>query len=354
MIKLTRSLIVQITFITLLFSPGFTQDIENKIQGFVFDKSTGDPIENVNVYITNTTWGSSTDREGFYQIRQIPQGTHELVVTSIGYEYETKLVHLKEGTKLEFHFSLKPVIYETETTRVEGSIPTEWLEDLEFFKYYFLGSTDFAEDCIIENKEVLDFSKPYNSIFEASTLKPLNITNRALGYKIECILISFIFNKSANTYSWLIKPKFSELEPQDDEELVEWESNRLKAFEGSLYHFLRSFCSESLPEEGFDIYEVKEAGQKILRRNWHTVLVDYELYTKQGIYPTDTILGFEDFMYVVYIKNYVSWIGLNYSNITLDEFGYPQEDNPYVIYGEWSKHGVANLLPKNYQGNEKQ
>ena len=352
MIRFTRNLIPEFIAIIILFNIGYTQDRGNSIDGYVFDKSTGKPIEDVNVYIANTTWGSSTNKEGYYRIRQIPQGMHELVITSIGYDYETKKIFLKEGSELKFNFRLKPVIYETETTLVEGSIPTEWLDDLEFFKYYFLGSTDFAEACTIENKEVLDFSRPYNSIFEASALKPLVITNKALGYKIDCILISFAFNKTSDTYRWSIKPKFTELEPQDDEQLAKWKENRFDALEGSLYHFLRSFCSKSLPEEGFDIYRVKEAGQKISRGNWHTVFVDYDEYTEAGLYSKETILRFENFMHVVYNKNYVSWIGLNYTHITLDEFGYPQEDNSYMIFGEWAKHGIADLLPKNYDDKD--
>ena len=318
----------------------------------MYDKSNGEPIENVNVYIANTTWGSSTDREGYYIMRQIPPGSHELVVSSIGYEYETKKIDIKKDVKLEFHYKLDPVIYETETTTVEGTIPTEWLKDLEFFKVYFLGSTDFAEDCIIENSEVLDFSRPYKSIFEASALKPVVITNRALGYQIDCILISFIFNTSSNTYSWSVKPKFTELKPKDNDELVYWAQNRFDAFEGSSYHFLRSFCSKSLPEDGFDIYKVDAAGQKVLRADWHTVIVDYDEYIKPENLYQNTNLGFENFLHVVYNNNYVSWIGLSYSNITLDEFGYPLEDNSYRVYGEWAKQGIADLLPKNFKGKK--
>jgi hypothetical protein len=349
MFKLSRSLISQLFIIFLLFNPGITQDKEYIIQGYVFDKSTGEPIENVNVYITNTTWGSSTNKEGYYRIHHLPQGTHELVVTVVGYDYETKLILLKKHTDLSLNFRLKPLIYETETTLIEGSIPTEWLEDLDFFRHYFIGSSDFAEDCIIENREVIDFPRPYDTIFEASALKPLIITNNALGYKIDCVLINFRFNTSSNTYNWSIKPRFTELKPQDNEQLTEWTQNRYDAYEGSLYHFLRSFCSKNLPEEDFDINEVKEPGQKVLREDWHMGLVNYEDYIETEPYTNNSILGFEDFLHVVYDNNYVSWIGLNYTTITLDEFGYPLEGNAYKVFGEWAKHGIANLLPKNFR-----
>jgi hypothetical protein len=348
MIRFSKISILYIIVIIFLINGGYAQDTESHIHGFVFDKSTGIPIEDVNVYVSNSTWGSSTNKDGYYSFRQIPLGTHELVVTSIGYEYKTVRIQLKEGFESKYDFHLVPVIYETETTVVEGSIPTDWLEDLEFFKYYFLGSTHFAEDCIIENKEVLDFSRPYDSIFEASAINPLVITNHALGFIIDCILIKFNFNKSCNTYSWSVKLKFTELESQDEAQLAEWEENRIDAFEGSVYHFLRSFCKKRLPEEGFDILKVARGGQRIPRADWHTLLVEYAEYTEAGLYPKDTNLHFDNYLHVVYDNNYISWIGLNFTGITLDEFGYPQEDNPYRVFGNWAEHGIANLLPKNY------
>ncbi len=324
------------------------QEYGTKIHGYVFDESTGEPLENVNVYIANSTWGSSTNSEGYYSFSEIPPGVHELVVTIIGYNYETKRFSLESASTAKFNFQLKPVIYETETTVVEGAIPREWLEKLEFFKQYFIGNTDFSDRCVIQNKEVLDFHKPYDHIFEASAIQPLVIQNNALGYKLDCILIKFTYNYKYDTYSWSIKPKFTDLESQGEDQREEWHQNRVAAFEGSVYHFLRSFKNHRLPEEGFDITRVLTAGEKVSRGQWRTILVEYDEYTREGYYPDETILYFEHFLHVVFDNTFVSWIGLNYSEITLDEFGNPQEESPYVVYGEWSKHGVANLLPKNY------
>jgi len=324
------------------------EEYGTKIHGYVFDESTGEPLENVNVYIANSTWGSSTNSEGYYIFSEIPPGGHELVATIIGYDYSTKRFTLEPASEVKFNFKLKAVIYETETTVVEGFIPREWLEDLEFFKQYFIGNTDYAKQCVIENKEVLDFQKPYTHIFEASALQPLVIQNNALGYKLECVLIKFVYNNNTDTYTWSIKPKFTDLESQGEDQLEEWHQNRVEAFEGSVYHFLRSFKNHRLPEEGFDITRVLTVGEKVSRGQWRTILVEYDEYTREGYYPDETILFFEHFLHVVFDKTFVSWIGLNYSEISLDEFGNPQEESPYVVYGEWSKHGVANLLPKNY------
>jgi hypothetical protein len=237
LIKLVRTLISQFFIIVLLFNSAFAQDKENSIQGNIFDKSTGEPIENVNVYIANTTWGSSTNKKGYCRIHHLPHGIHELVVSCIGYEYIINKINLKDATKLNLNFNLNPIIYETETTRIEGSI----------------------------------------------------------------------------------------------------------------HHFLRSFCSKRLSEEGFDIYTMAKAGQRVWGADWYQVLVDYNEYIETEIHSKDTILRFEKYLHVVNNYKYESWIGLNYAYITLDEFGYSYEDRSYRVNGEWAKQGIADLLPKNFK-----
>jgi hypothetical protein len=42
----------------------------------------------------------------------------------------------------------------------------------------------------------------------------------------------------------------------------------------------------------------------------------------------------------------VSWIKLLYPQVTLDNFGYPIEPDPFEIYGFWAQKGLADMLPK--------
>jgi hypothetical protein len=93
---------------------------------------------------------------------------------------------------------------------------------------------------------------------------------------------------------------------------------------------------------------VNEAGEKIPQQRWHQTIIDYDDYLSAGVIESDKKLHFNNFLYVVYRKTAVSWIGLNLPEITLDESGYPEEDNPYEIYGVWAFRGVGDLLPKNF------
>jgi hypothetical protein len=348
MYKDIRIYIIFLVISIILTGLCFPQENKNSISGHIYDQESGKPIENANIFISNTTCGSSTNVDGYYMIRQMPAGMQELVVTIIGYEYAARKILVKADSELRFDFRLKPVIYELEPTLVEGSIPEDWYTDLAFFKKHFLGQSVFADKCIIENEIYLNFAEPNDTFFLASADRPLIILNKSLGYRLECVLIHFAYNYDTKKWSWSIKPKFTELVPGTEAEAAEWKQNRIDAYQGSLYHFLKSFRTRQLKEENFDIYEVNAAGEKIPQQRWHQTIIDYDDYLSAGVIDSDKKLHFNNFLFVIYKKTAVSWIGLNLPDITLDESGYPEEDNPYEIYGVWAFRGVGDLLPKNF------
>ena len=56
------------------------------IRGFVYDKSTGEPIMFCNVFLKGTTIGAPTDVNGMYNISKVSSGNYQLVVTYLGYD----------------------------------------------------------------------------------------------------------------------------------------------------------------------------------------------------------------------------------------------------------------------------
>src|SRR3989339_656921 len=62
------------------------EDIQSgKIAGQVVDKSSGEPLIGVNVYLKNTTLGAATDLNGSYRILNVPPGNYELIASMVGY-----------------------------------------------------------------------------------------------------------------------------------------------------------------------------------------------------------------------------------------------------------------------------
>ena len=77
-----RTLIV-FAFLLLLGIASQAQD--NNVKGFVYEKATGEPMMFCNVYLKGTTYGASTDINGFFNITKIPDGDYLILVTNLGY-----------------------------------------------------------------------------------------------------------------------------------------------------------------------------------------------------------------------------------------------------------------------------
>jgi len=56
------------------------------VRGFVYDKETGEAILFTNVILKGTTYGSTTNAEGLYDISKVPPGDYTLIVTCLGYD----------------------------------------------------------------------------------------------------------------------------------------------------------------------------------------------------------------------------------------------------------------------------
>ncbi len=77
------------------------------VRGFVFDEESGEPVIFTNVYLDGTTYGSSTDVNGYYTISKVKTGSYTLIVSSIGYEEYREDIVLRSGDILNIKITLK-------------------------------------------------------------------------------------------------------------------------------------------------------------------------------------------------------------------------------------------------------
>lgn len=73
------------------------QESTGTIRGFVYDKASGEPILFTNVFLKGTTYGASTDVNGFFSISRIPAGTYTLMSTYLGYDTAAVQVTVRPG-----------------------------------------------------------------------------------------------------------------------------------------------------------------------------------------------------------------------------------------------------------------
>ena len=55
------------------------------ISGTIVDRD-GNPLSNANVYLQNTNYGTSSNKNGFYNLSNIQSGNYMLIVSDIGYK----------------------------------------------------------------------------------------------------------------------------------------------------------------------------------------------------------------------------------------------------------------------------
>ena len=101
--KLTIFIAILILFLTASIS--HAQD--NNVKGFVYEKSTGEPMMFCNVYFKGTTFGASTDINGFFNITRIPDGDYTILVTNLGYDTIAERLTLKNNEVLNKKYYLE-------------------------------------------------------------------------------------------------------------------------------------------------------------------------------------------------------------------------------------------------------
>ena len=89
-----------ILFLGITSSYGQTNTISGKI------KSGSGVLPYANIYLKKTKIGTTSNENGFYELRNIPKGNYTLIVSSIGYQTKTIKISFNSNQKLTKNFSL--------------------------------------------------------------------------------------------------------------------------------------------------------------------------------------------------------------------------------------------------------
>ncbi|NND79427.1 MAG: TonB-dependent receptor [Maribacter sp.] len=97
-------------FIAMTINYGFAQ---NKITGTISNAENGTPLPEVSVYFPELEKGTATNSEGKFEISEIPSGSFEMVISSMGFRTFEKKVTIAPGTNT-LEFQLTPTAIEME------------------------------------------------------------------------------------------------------------------------------------------------------------------------------------------------------------------------------------------------
>jgi hypothetical protein len=222
------------------------------IKGVVTDASN-QSIPYAAVYLSKTTIGTMTNKEGAYTLTIPQNGEYELTASFIGYKSFSKIISA-EGKNLTIHIKLAEnsiLLDEITVQSKDRNRETNYA----LFNKLFLGETVNALNCRILNPEDLYLYREVNTNrLKGHSLKSLRIENRSLGYTIVYDLADFVYDEKSGLLKFTGSNYFIPLEG-NAKYTKRWSRNRLSAYYGSRLHFLRSLYQDSLQHENFLIYQ---------------------------------------------------------------------------------------------------
>ncbi|MEP6615625.1 MAG: carboxypeptidase-like regulatory domain-containing protein, partial [Ginsengibacter sp.] len=353
-------------FSLLLFTTTtFSQATYYTIAGKVIDKITRSPLAGASVFAQNTTFGIATDAEGNFKLK-IPAGGYELIITFTG--YETENIRISQASAPEaMMVELKKREKSLEEVSVVASneVKNGWEKYGQFFTENFIGKSIFGKQAVIKNPEVLKFfySKKRNRL-KVLAGDPLIVANNALGYNIRFAIDSFTYEYNTGFNQFIGYPLFEEMQGSPEQQVV-WQQNRLKAYQGSQLHFMKSLYSQTLADEGFEVqFLVKYNGEEntIPLKNVNAALH----YEKDDSTNTVEFKPNQPDLVVIYLpakpeqgyfdydpkakKDYqVSTLTvLPGESIIIEQNGYYYDQAELTTNGYWAYKKVGDMLPYDY------
>ncbi len=357
------------------------ESVKPRICGNIIDAETREPIANANIFISNSSIGTASDKNGYFELRNLPFGRYEIIASVIGYEILKAKVGVYTNSRRNFRLEMykQPIQFPEVIVSAKGSWKRK--AQLKQFRKNLLGTSQNGKKSYIKNEEVIHFETNYGMLI-AYADEPLEIINNSLGYRILYVLEDFELTKDYVKY--IGYPHFVEQTATTYHDSVDWPENREKTYTGSLRHFLTTICEHYEITQGdtadreyifnlADVIEhkikvtygdtthIEDQGFYVLQKpdesNWK--LVNTNCFLFETANHNEMYLRFDGSLKVHYdnelfpFENMLGTKNKSWINITCDSTVLDKQGRYYDIYaiktnGLWSKERVADMLPFDY------
>jgi len=393
---LVRRLLFLLFFLpAILHGQGFT------INGKIVSKESGRGLAGASVFLSNSSFGTTSSSEGVFTLNRLKPGQYTLVVTAVGFAEYNKVI-MVNGDITDMTITMEPRAIMLREVTISGTSRADWNRNYALFKNEFIGTDENAKECVVINPKVLDFTyRKSKQTLIASSDEFLIVENKALGYRVKFLLNAFSSDKIEGRLSYQGSRLFEEL-PGSAAQKKKWQVKRDRAYYGSSMHFFRSLYQNKLNQEGFETRRLSREQdpmrpsaaviQKKMQQFNGTMMRDsfmywYNLYNspkyvhqkistipwfslellRNGPQPGLYAITFPEYLYVIYKKReeteafkdvYRPLDMPNYEVSILTLFN----DPPYALFdsngivvgesplfeGSWSKPRLSELLPVDY------
>ncbi len=305
------------------------------IQGHVYDAETNNALETVSVYFNNTSIGTSTDKNGYFEIEN--KINSQLIISHLGYDRviipNSKITPILTIKLLKSTNNLKEVV-------IHRNDPFTREQKLMMFKRGFLGDNKYAKYCEIKNEDdlVLRYHKDINGgELIVHSKRPLIINNNYLGYTLFYDLIEYTatlngFHKKTVYYGVSL---FNNKKKIRKKHL----KNRKKTYNGSIQHFIKSLYNNELKKNNFNVIE-------------NGMIVKNHDYIKINKYKTDAeILFTKDTVRLIHsIKktHHQSIIFLETDTLLIDK-NLSYDPRLIIFGGHLGREKISLMLPLDFK-----
>jgi hypothetical protein len=343
------------------------------IRGHVTDDSTDAPLPSVNVFIAGTMINTVTDTNGVFVLNTVPLGSHDLVISRVGYETVTYPLTLARQTDRVLNFRLHQRTINLPTTEITDQFDKSWKDHLEVFTKEFVGSSANAKECRILNPEILDFT--HDSLtgnLKTFSDRPLYLENRALGYHIMMLLHDF--EKSPGLLRYTVQLQFDELQSPDSSTTALWKLRRMKTYRGSMRDFLCSLIGGDAHRNGFIVQKSDDPAYGEVSK-YELDHSDVISVTYDSLSNYERYINFPGYVRVMYLndrepdeytafrtydgsenttsaQHQTSWMLMQATRATVDLNGNLLLPYCIKVFGYWAFQRIADTLPRDYEPDE--
>ncbi len=236
----------------------WAQDI---ISGVVADGRTHEPLPYATVYLNGTTQGTITDSEGRFELRNVSFPV-KAVFSFVGYKTQIREISSNPGSLM---IELQPADNLPEVTITDSN---ERQQYLEYFRSMFLGDDRWGRRAIIRNPDALLFDiSADKTLFKAWANEPLMIDMPLLGYELYVNLIGFTIERIDGNAACDILGYFFYMPYRTDRK--KYEKNRREVYYNSSRHFLKSYSTDRLAQNGYLLQPHPDDSSRTVIRYYH-------------------------------------------------------------------------------------
>lgn len=344
--------IILLGFIIISFQH-FSLTAQNfgKITGRVLDSRTGAPLRDVNVYLANTTIGTSTNAVGRYTLEKVPVGNYYIVLSSVGYERKEFSMVVKKNQITSEIVYLKSIPVQLPEVIVD--FDEEWQKNFEIFKSELLGKTSRADDCEITNVNYLKLYNDENGKLIAKSDSLITVINNSLGYKIDLLIEKFSWDAASSIGNYVIYPIYQAMESASSNDSLRWNDNRKKAYLGSFRHFLYAVAHDSVAYSNYAVYKgnvadfIHRQKEPAPRRDWEIQFGSEYVKFCLGL-PHLIENGYLENMSQLELKLNRNCVIIPTECLLISYNGILLNPDKVQLSGYWANQRIADALPYDY------